>query len=528
LTLLGERLSSAGVAPGDVADAVAAFRRALKKLHPLTRLALDPAREDHALSMARRRSSAASDRILLALARGEAIDGIAFAHDLPDAGPLTWNDVPGELAVIVPSGQEDTVLAALTEFRDGEATRRVTPAGAWDFDTLEYVHGCRVARGTGVDLVGAPSSSGRVDWYSYDVAPAAPAGGSVVTPWEVATAIPSPATYAGMPSSRWWEFEDSAVSLSGMRADAGDLAKLLVQNFALVYGNNWLLVPHEQRLGTLCEVGGIVVDDVFGVRTLVTAATGAAGGDWGRWDMFSLSPRHAGTAAHPALDQHLFLPPVLPGLVEGPVVEEVGFVRDEMSNMVWAVESRVPDGVRGSRDGAQVARAYAAALSVLEQSLHPDRVDGAGADGGGVAEPAELRYVLGTGMPGNWIPFLPVHRPSSTHAIRLQRASMPQFFPAGAPRVRPVTSILRQGMGDPAASVGRYPDVLDDGDAAPSPAFVNEEEVPRSGVVVRGRMQRGRWIGGTTVQWYGRQVATGRGEGSSGLRFDVVHEPESG
>jgi hypothetical protein len=540
LTLLGERLSSAGVARQAADDLVAAFRAALKRLYPLTRLDLDPAREDHALSVARRRSSARSDRVLLALSRGNAIDGVAFAQALPDGRPLTWNDVPGELAVAVPAEHATTVLGVLAEFRDSVAAQQVTPegrgsggptAGAWDFDTLEYVHGCRVARGSGgVDLLGAPSSSGRVDWYSYDVAPGpatAPASGA--TPWDFTIAIPTPAAFAGMPSPRWWQFEDGAVSLSGMQADAGDLAKLLVQNFALVYGNNWLLVPHEQPVGTLCEVGGIVVDDVFGVRTLVTAATGAAGGDWDRWDLFSLSPRNAGAAAHPALGQHLFLPPALPGLVEGPVLEEVSFVRDEMSNMVWAVETRVPDGLHGSRDGANAARSFTATLAVLEQALHLDRADGAGGAGGvGGGEGAGLTYVLGTGVPGNWIPFLPVHRPSSTHAIRLQRASMPQFFPVGAPRVRPVTSILREGMTDPGSRAGRYPDVLDGGDAAPSPAFVNEEEVPRSGVVVRGRMQRGRWIGGTTVSWYGRQVTSGRGEGSSGLLFDVVSEPGQG
>ncbi len=532
LTLLGERLIAAGVAGDDADDVVAAVRTPLVALHPLTRLDLDASQEDHALSVARRRSLARADRVLLALSRGKVLDGIAFAQALPSGRALTLNDIPGSLAIAVPATHASVVLAVFAEFRDGTAAEQATPAGgvngaAWSSDTLEYSYGCRLPRGAGgVELIGAPTSGGRLDWYSFDLAPGPDTATGPGSAWDVATAIPTPAAFAGMPSPRWWEFEDAAVSLSGMRADAGDLAKLLVQNFALVYGNNWLLVPYEQPVGTLCEVGGIVVDDVFGVRTLVTAATAAAGTDWDRWDLFSLSPRHANAGAHPALGQHLFLPPALPGLVEGPVLEEVGFIRDEMSNMVWAVETRVPDGLGGSGDGAQAVRAFTAALAVLEQALHPERT------GSTELAPTEdqpaLTYVLGTSVPGNWIPFLPVHRPSSTHAIRLQRASMPQFFPAGAPRVRPVTTILREGMTDPSARAGRFPESLEDGDRSPSPAFVNEEEVPRSGVVVRGRMQRGRWIGGTTFLWNGRQVSSGRGDGNSGLLFDVVREPGRG
>lgn len=52
-----------------------------------------------------------------------------------------------------------------------------------------------------------------------------------------------------------------------------------------------------------------------------------------------------------------------------------------------------------------------------------------------------------------------------------------------------------------------------------------DEEVPREGARVTRSYQYSRWIDGSTYLWIGRRKRPGRGEGSSGLRFDVV-EPK--
>jgi hypothetical protein len=49
-----------------------------------------------------------------------------------------------------------------------------------------------------------------------------------------------------------------------------------------------------------------------------------------------------------------------------------------------------------------------------------------------------------------------------------------------------------------------------------------EEEVPRAGARVIRTYQYARWIDGSTHLWVGRQKQPGRGEGSSGLGFDIV------
>ena len=54
---------------------------------------------------------------------------------------------------------------------------------------------------------------------------------------------------------------------------------------------------------------------------------------------------------------------------------------------------------------------------------------------------------------------------------------------------------------------------------------LREEEVPREGARATRAYQLTRWIDGTTLLWLGRRKGVGRGEGSSGLRFDTAEPP---
>ncbi len=56
----------------------------------------------------------------------------------------------------------------------------------------------------------------------------------------------------------------------------------------------------------------------------------------------------------------------------------------------------------------------------------------------------------------------------------------------------------------------------------PPPYFINEEEVPRTGVTVQRSFQRARWLNGATFLWIGRCKGPGKGEGWSNLQFDQI------
>ncbi|MEA2473258.1 MAG: hypothetical protein QOE06_1173, partial [Thermoleophilaceae bacterium] len=54
--------------------------------------------------------------------------------------------------------------------------------------------------------------------------------------------------------------------------------------------------------------------------------------------------------------------------------------------------------------------------------------------------------------------------------------------------------------------------------------YVADEAIPRAGVRVARRMRRVRWMGGGTLTWMSRGAEVGRGEGASGLAFDIIRD----
>ena len=53
-----------------------------------------------------------------------------------------------------------------------------------------------------------------------------------------------------------------------------------------------------------------------------------------------------------------------------------------------------------------------------------------------------------------------------------------------------------------------------------SPLRVEEEELYRAGLRIRRLVRRVRWSDGSVHVWFARRAGPGRGESSSGLRFD--------
>jgi hypothetical protein len=63
--------------------------------------------------------------------------------------------------------------------------------------------------------------------------------------------------------------------------------------------------------------------------------------------------------------------------------------------------------------------------------------------------------------------------------------------------------------------------------AGTAPYRIREESVPRVGARVVREAVRSRWTSGDTHFWVARRRLVGRGEGSSGLRYDVGEPNES-
>ena len=96
-----------------------------------------------------------------------------------------------------------------------------------------------------------------------------------------------------------------------------------------------------------------------------------------------------------------------------------------------------------------------------------------------------------------------------------------------------LSALLMFGCGDSgggdggtgAGGCGGTAETAASGGASGTPlTWINEEAVPRMGVKLQSTMQRARGPDGKTYVWLGRKTLTGRGEGSSGLRFDYLKE----
>lgn len=378
---------------------------------------------------------------------------------------------------------------------------------AWADSYLEYQFACSAPadeQGTKQTvLVAEQYHHGHLDWYSFDINAdreaklhdneGAQIPHSRLKLEDPISFVPNPVEFEGMPNVRWWEFEDRKVDLGNIGPSTSELATLMLAEFGLIYGNDWSLIPFELEAGSLCEVLGVVITDVFGVRTLIRPATVSADPEREQWSMYRLKTTAKG------LDTRLFLPPATAKLQESASLERIILTRDEMANMVWGIEDVIPSLVDGGTNGFEAAgNLERHVLSLAEPESPP-------------GPKAKIRYRLGTRVSENWIPFIPVHLPGSNREIRLQRATMPRLIP-GTPdnlktnHVEPRGQILRAGL-----------------DAKPrQPYFIHEEEVPRAGVVVTRTYRRTRWRDGRIYTWLGRRKQTGRGQGSSGLKFDQI------
>ena len=402
-------------------------------------------------------------------AAGRVTDGVR----LYDAARGATNNVPP--APPVPASVAADVASVLQRFvrYRSELYAEPTADSAWASDALHYRFSVGV---NDVALEAAEFRGGHLDWYSFSPG-AAPLSGAVTAAPSVRdwTFLPQNLTFRGMPNARWWNFELGETDFGQLDAEHVDLAKLVVIEAALLYGNDWFELPVPLAVGTLSRVLSLVVADTFGGRTVIRPTEAQAPSGGRRWSMFKVA------SAATTLD-FLALAPALGAVIDGPDVEDVLVARDEMSAMAWGIERKVPGPMDAAVDGYEPYLRRLAALPA------PSTVAAGG--------PA-IRYILGNSVPDNWIPLVPVK--TALRDLVFRRGRM---------------EITASGLTG-AHAHGR---VLEPW----HPFYVVDEAIPRAGVVVTRYVRHARWSDGTTWTWVARRVRPGAGPGSSGLAFDIV------
>lgn len=430
---------------------------------------------------------------------GRSMDGYELYIHLKGGGHA-YDGVPGVISIV--KQELDKLNGRFIAWFEGLIAQPSGTPEAYDPARLEHRFSLGVPESTGETVLAAGEyPGGTLDWYgfSYDRSGTTlgTSGGPATAASVTRTVIPGQVRYGGMPNPRWWMFEDGTTDFGAVTADSTDLVKTLFLEFALVFADDWFLLPCDLDQGTLARVDGLVFTDVFGQRNWIEPAGSGDDDDWQRWSMYNLDVAGDGdgTGAPVAASLGLFLPPTAPGTAEGPPSEYVLMVRDEMANMVWGVERTVPLATGAAQTGEEAARQTLA----FRKRLHPSSQPG--------APVAAVAYEAQNTVPENWIPFVPVRVPGSNREIQLQRGAMPRVLDGVVTppvKVRPRTTLLRPGL-----------------DVSPAaPYFVHEEEVPRAGTRLTVAFNRVRRADGGPVVWLSARRSTGRGEAHSGLEWD--------
>jgi hypothetical protein len=397
---------------------------------------------------------------------GRAVDGDRLATELRAAARAQG----GTLTTLPPScpGGNDPagvarVAVAWLAWYDALLLEPDTPTPrAWAPRRLEHQFAVAAVDGQRATTYGSTAfDDGRLDWPDFAGPVQADLGPSTGrTTKAKAVTIPVPLAYPGMPAHRHWEIEDSRVSFAGVEAGSTDVVRILMTDFALIYGDDWFIVPVEMPVGAQITIDALRVRDTFGIVSPVAPVAPPQGGTR-RWAMYEVAPGA------------FLLPPTLAGTLSGRPIEEVALFRDEMANLVWAVERTTP-----SRLGTPIDR--------YRYNQPTTRVEVNVTDVGD----ADLVYRLTTPVPANWIPYLPKRTPAGDD-IALERLA------------------------------GSAPE----GAIANETSVIEDEEVNRAGLVVERAWHYARWTGGQPCLWLGRHVYPGRGEGSSGLAWDQTEPP---
>jgi hypothetical protein len=450
-------------------------------------------------------SPAATDPALLPYS-GRVPDGARLYADLaaalrpPGVGSLPAAPALGGASAAVVT----SVARAYLAWYEAVSGQELGHRDSWDPARMEYAFSV-AAPGPDAETVLATAEldSGELDWLDFDllasgkVRPASssvslgagpsdlPGGGTSI----VYVGLPTPVTFRGMPNQRWWDFEDGSIDFGAVSAPVESLTTSVVLEFAMRYGSDHFIIPVPLAVGSVLRVDSLVVTDTFGEVLLVRPAAEVDSAT-GPFRLFE----HAVPAAAggpPARDPLFVLFPTAGVVIRGPVLEEVHFVRDEATEIVWGIEQTAlgPAGLPVDRTADALAHFL---------PLTPTATDG-------TALPVRS-YVLRSDVEANWFPFMM----PGTAGAELAMADVP---PLDASQATPLPWGRILAPFAPVAAAGRP--------LAPG-LLMPLEEVTRVGAQVSRSWRYARWVDGRQLAWVGRSARPGRGPGSSGLSFDLA------
>lgn len=355
-------------------------------------------------------------------------------------------------------------------------------------------------------------ASGTLSWYSFDRD-----GEEKIIPDIIPNSpkffsyIPTPATFPGAPSRRLWEFENRNVNLVETGKDKKYVIADLIARYVFQYGNDWMITPIETETGTILDIDGIVVKDTFNEVLYIDKDAQDIDNlpdnqrSFERWNLFGSSRFNAYAKEDFSVYKGLFCPPTVIRCEESTPLEEVQFLRDEMANMTWGVETKINNGCGGTMDGQSLSDAVFVQIDLenQEESLKDENTN--------EVRKAKYSLLIQNRVPLNWIPFLPEQNKGNTQ-IAFRRGRMPIYYKKNWNQsARPSTKLLS---------------IRKDENGKIKPFYINEEEFGGYGFKVTETAQRTRWFYGKSFNWLGYRKTINEYQANSGLLFDeLIRDP---
>jgi hypothetical protein len=384
---------------------------------------------------------------------------------IPDGGrlPAVIRARLGAAATPTIDPPEATVLRAWLSWAGNRFELPASGPSTWSPEHMEYVFSVAGPGSSGEVLLTAPEyTEGRLEWYHFEQLQASGTLGVTGQPTlHRAFRVPAPLDFAGMPNPRFWTFEDRSVQfdlidvLSNPDVEPSP-ATMMVLDFALSYSDDWFLLPIALDAWSLFGATTVAVTDVFGDVTVAQPPGG-------RWNLFRLDS--SGTRFTLS---NLFVTAGPAEAIDGPPIEEVHFLADEVANVAWGVERLVP---------------HATGHAVNASGPPPPQP---------AATPTGLVWTLTPpSPPGNWFPLLPT---------TIGRLALGALWSARTQR--PAGQVLAE------LRASRQP--------------LHQSVVPPEGAQVSRRWQSARAIDGTLHFWIGRSKTPRLTDTAPAVRFDVV------
>lgn len=376
----------------------------------------------------------------------------------------------------------------------------VESTSAWSSDRQEYAFSVAAPNIDPLDnaqeilLTSTQYRGGHLDWPSFTIEPTKSIGAST-DPLPAMNSLefellPMPLEIPGMPSQRWWEFEDANVNMGNLETAPEDISRMLLAHFALLSGNDWFAIPLELPVGSITKISQLQVTNTFGEVLNIEHSSSDAlrnidniTGKESPWRMFHISPEPDSNSVDSLLP-FLFLPPALGPSLHSEPLEELRFMRDEMINAAWSIERTV----QNKTTGALLDRheRYQSLKPGFEQESTSSDTTGS------------LKYILTNDVPDYWVPLLPLQNIHGEASDKLQVGTFHG-------KLEQSTSELLGEISKELKESGVY-----------------DEEIPREGIFVYRQFQFARWHDGSSYLWISRRKTVGSGEGASNLKFDSI------